>query len=539
MRGDRGLGYTFRNNNSSSGDMCGAIRFPTPTSMTGAARTAFNAGLYESMMDSVSGVAREFVKEVSLRNLRDRVGSAALVAQVSGLTATTGQEIKIKTTTDKCGLGDGTQYGWMGAGAWFICLTVGTATSATEADQAIAAVIGPQFLRYNEADLLRTPGALEKIKKTYNAAMMRFNLLYGEAQLSGLFGPGGKLGDLGTALSNSFVSNYGRSMINMLFTLIDAALAFKGVWQFGPQLKMGVQVDSSVNPLAAFIAFGIAWVQGCLELIGWGLAMQALGAAANVAGDVTNAVGVLGMPVLGSLIKVGGGMSKALGQLIAFIGTVGLIGGVLVAYLVPLQPFLKFLFNTLTWVLGVFEAVLAVPLIAIAHLNPEGNGLPGQNARQAYFLVLNIFLRPVLMVFGLCFGIVLFSIGVGLLNLFFEVAGGISFSSAAASEFVAFSILTKIMMTVIYLILIYIMANGCWKGIDYLPTQALRWMGQGAVQLEKLGDAQQISQGISTSGTFFGSQLTSNAGQVFSGVEQSGGALAAGVRGVGSGLLGR
>ncbi|NDC56525.1 MAG: hypothetical protein EBZ69_06920 [Alphaproteobacteria bacterium] len=437
---------------------------------------------------------------------------------------------------DKGDISQAKQYGWVAAGAHFLQRVVGLASETSLSDAKLPNVFGPEFMNYDPQVLGLPEDAklFQQIKTKYNRAKAALDVIVAQG-LSTRF----DATDFAKDLRTGAVGNNGKTITNMLFILIDAALAYKGVWKYGTGdgLKLGVWVDSSVNPLAQFIAFGIAWVHGCLELIGMGLGIQAMAAAGAAGAAAAGAGNLIGVNMLGGVLSLSAATAKALGGLISFIGTVGLIGGVLVAFLAPLQPFLKFLFNTLTWVLGVFEAVLAVPLIAIAHLNPEGNGLPGQNARQAYFLVLNIFLRPVLMVFGLCFGILLFTIGVGLLNLLYETAGSISFSAGGpqTTSLLAFAVLTKIMMTVIYLITIYIMSNGCWKGIDYLPTQALRWMGQGAVQLEKMGDANQISQGVNTAGVFFGNQLVSQAGQVISGGEQG---LSAAGRSLGSDFSG-
>ena len=50
----------------------------------------------------------------------------------------------------------------------------------------------------------------------------------------------------------------------------------------------------------------------------------------------------------------------------------------------------------LLWLLELFEALAAMPIVAIAHLTPSGEGLSGAAAKQAYRLWIALLARPVL-----------------------------------------------------------------------------------------------------------------------------------------------
>ena len=78
-------------------------------------------------------------------------------------------------------------------------------------------------------------------------------------------------------------------------------------------------------------------------------------------------------------------------------------------FLIPLLPFFRFFIGVLAWLLNVFEAIIAIPIVALAHLNLGGEGLGGGAMRRVYLLWLNIIIRPALTLFGLLVGLLLFA----------------------------------------------------------------------------------------------------------------------------------
>jgi len=151
-------------------------------------------------------------------------------------------------------------------------------------------------------------------------------------------------------------------------------------------------------------------------------------------------------------------------------------------------PFTRFFFAVLVWVAAVLEAVVAVPLIALAHLNPDGEGLPGASARTAYFYVFNILLRPILMIFGLICGLLLFLIAVNFLNYAFNLA----VASAGGSAF-GHEIISKIIYTIMYVTMMYICANHSFALVDHIPGKALGWMGVQAQSMANIGSAEHLA----------------------------------------------
>ena len=135
-------------------------------------------------------------------------------------------------------------------------------------------------------------------------------------------------------------------------------------------------------------------------------------------------------------------------------------------------PFIRFFVGILAWLLSVFEAVIAVPVVALAHLNFSGEGLSGGAARQAYLLWLNILIRPALALFGLIMGLLLFTFGVAFLDMVFHHLMVL----AAPGDGAGFGTI-NVALTFLYTILILAAANTSFKGITVLPEMAIKWLG--------------------------------------------------------------
>lgn len=194
------------------------------------------------------------------------------------------------------------------------------------------------------------------------------------------------------------------------------------------------------------------------------------------------------LAILGDADKLGKG-AMGVGQFFMTVATMGLSMGFVLFYVIPFMPFLFFYFAVGKWVKGIFEAMVGVPLWALAHIRIDGNGLPGDAARGGYWLIFEIFLRPILIVFGLLAGIIVFSAQVRVLHEIWElvttnIAGYDASSIAAAGtgdltngSFYRGAV-DQFFYTVIYTIIVYMLANASFKLVDLIPNQMLRWMGE-------------------------------------------------------------
>lgn len=188
---------------------------------------------------------------------------------------------------------------------------------------------------------------------------------------------------------------------------------------------------------------------------------------------------------------------KTLSSFFLTIGSIGLILGFILYYVLPFLPFIYFFFAVMTWVKSIFEAMMGMPLWALAHLNIEGEGMPGQSAEIGYFYILEIFLRPVCILIGFLGGIAIFGAMVRVLNEIFylvisnlsghtDVAGTVGtcfnppggaggpteeeFQRGAVDEF---------FFSIMYAVIVYMMAVPCFKMVDMVPDRIMRWLGSG------------------------------------------------------------
>jgi hypothetical protein len=162
----------------------------------------------------------------------------------------------------------------------------------------------------------------------------------------------------------------------------------------------------------------------------------------------------------------------------------------------PFLPFIYFFFAVMTWIKSIFEAMVGMPLWALAHLKIDGEGMPGDAAASGYFYILEIFLRPTFIIVSFLGGIIIFTAMVKVLNEIFylvltNLTGHISMEGTtdcfappgsnigpSESEFKRGPI-DEFFYTVIYTIVVYMIALPCFKLVDDIPDNIMRWLGAG------------------------------------------------------------
>ena len=206
---------------------------------------------------------------------------------------------------------------------------------------------------------------------------------------------------------------------------------------------------------------------------------------------VESAVRSLGYAALGATLgagEVGGAVGGIAANFFISVAMMGLTVGFVLFYVVPFLPFIYFFFAVGGWLKGIFEAMVGAPLWALAHIRIDGHGMPGNAAINGYFLIFEVFLRPILTVFGLLASISIFSALIEVLNSVFSIVtenvAGYDMESefaATAATSTSHNVRSKIdefFFTVIYAILVYLIAMSSFKLIDTIPNNILRWMGQ-------------------------------------------------------------
>jgi len=166
--------------------------------------------------------------------------------------------------------------------------------------------------------------------------------------------------------------------------------------------------------------------------------------------------------------------------------------GLTLAVYTPMIPYILFTFGAINWLIATIETMIAAPLVAIGLLHPEGHEMWGQ-AEKALMLILNIFLRPTLMVFGMIAGMLMSFTVVMMINYaFLNVVHMVSPNSG---------VLEIIFFMVLYTILFTTAMNKCFDLIHLIPDKTMRWIGGGAEQFGEAGGLEKISGAMEKGGT--------------------------------------
>lgn len=281
---------------------------------------------------------------------------------------------------------------------------------------------------------------------------------------------------------------------------------------FGVRGLYNMCANTDVHPLAQLSMLGAGLIDASISNIFLGLGF-------GLAGSLGTALG----PVLG-----------AASQILTSVATITIVIGFMLYYVLPFMPFLYFFFAVGGWVKGLFEAMVGVPLWALAHLRIDGEGLPGEAAMDGYYLIFEIFLRPILILFGLLASVVIFAAMVKVLNEIYSLVvlnlsghdqssttscgalsagGGAGGADGGGGGGGTTDVMTyfrgpvdEFFFTVIYAIIVYMIGMSCFKLIDLIPNNILRFMGQ---RVQTFNDAQSDpAEGLMTRLSVGGTQVS-------------------------------
>ncbi len=273
---------------------------------------------------------------------------------------------------------------------------------------------------------------------------------------------------------------------------------------FGTSGLFNMRENADIHPLAQLSAAGKGLIEACIRNIGIAMAGSSI------------------------LYMFGGkGAAGVAGGMFVTFGMVGITAGFALFYVIPFLPFIYFFFAVGGWVKGIFEAMVGVPLWALAHIRIDGEGLPGDAAANGYYLILEIFLRPILILFGFLGSIQIFAALVEVLNDTFDLViqnfGGFDIENQADLTLTDIEYyrgpVDEFFFTIIYVIIVYMIGVSSFKLVDLVPNNILRWMG---VSVSSFGDnSEDPTQGLMQTVAIGGG---SAAGQLSSGLKQAGAA---------------
>ncbi len=121
--------------------------------------------------------------------------------------------------------------------------------------------------------------------------------------------------------------------------------------------------------------------------------------------------------------------------------------GLVLLYYVPLIPFILWTFGVVAYLIIIIESLIAAPLWAASHALPRGDGFVSDQARQGYSLLLNLAIRPPIMVLGLMAGGVLMLIVTPFVIKSFEIyAVALVTNRMEVTGFITYVILTVVLV---------------------------------------------------------------------------------------------
>jgi conjugal transfer/type IV secretion protein DotA/TraY len=144
--------------------------------------------------------------------------------------------------------------------------------------------------------------------------------------------------------------------------------------------------------------------------------------------------------------------------------------GALFAYVMPWLPFAYWVFAIVGFVFAFVEAVILIPLWAVMSAQLEGDKFLHEGQRTGVMLLFNVFMRPVLAVFGLLAGFAALVALTGVLDKLFTVGGSVA-------SFGEVGVVPAVIAFVLVGYLHWYLATRCLSLIHNLPQRVGDWMG--------------------------------------------------------------
>lgn len=263
--------------------------------------------------------------------------------------------------------------------------------------------------------------------------------------------------------------------------------------------KGGASSDSAVefgydpsNPSPAIIQLknvGDYMIGGAITAIAIGkaaeVALQTAKDASEAVKEVAKVAGPKGQIAKLVLQVAESALGTAVGYLsgiLTFVGIALFATGILLAFWLPMLPFVNWIGGIIGWVVASLEMLIATPVWLAAHLHPEGEGVASRYAASGYMIILELLLRPVLMVFGLIIAII---IADPILNF---VASQFFHALATTGEDSLKLLVAYVMKLVLFTVVCWIAVNYTFKAINSVPNGVMRWIGGMAGSNSDMGE---------------------------------------------------
>jgi len=333
--------------------------------------------------------------------------------------------------------------GWSGAGTWFLTLSTANARflgAVYDTPTVVAPDLGQFLVRRERAGYVEASRAVTETIHWMRATMVSDPHLRGRVNE-----------DIGIKRGEDEIA---ADSDGLMSKFIAKAFPKERVVSIYEGLGLNSTASAWTDPLKSMVAIGHA-------LIG---------------------IGTVGVIALGVSTFFGSSLSFILGTfLICFYAA-----GAALAFVIPSMPYVIWTMAIVGWAILVSEAVVAVPLFALAHLRLDGEGLSGPTAANGWFIILNVLFRPILMIGGMLLAIGIFT---GAMHLVMSTAGAMVADLAGdtgGSGGLTWAV-TTLMAVGVMIALQMAIAERCFALIHALPDAVTRWVGGNG---ENLGEGQ-------------------------------------------------
>lgn len=215
------------------------------------------------------------------------------------------------------------------------------------------------------------------------------------------------------------------------------------------------------------------------------------------AGDLLSGIasGANSIPLVGTATKAASSaVSKVVngpvGMLLMAIAAMCFGLGLVMSVWIPMLPYIIWTFAIFGLLIFFVEAVFAAPFWAISHMNPEGHEVVGSGGK-GWMLMLQLVLKPMLMVGGLVAGTAMLYAGAWILQ--HTIGGAIldTFSNSIGGFVGPFDGLAQV---IIYCFMLIVFIDMSFGLIHKLPDLVMGWIGGGSTDRGE-GDMQAKEKG--------------------------------------------
>ncbi|ASQ45098.1 type IVB secretion system protein DotA [Legionella clemsonensis] len=291
---------------------------------------------------------------------------------------------------------------------------------------------------------------------------------------------------MGNIFYNLIIKNIFNFFLNTVAQVINmVVMSFLSIPLLGMSVifKSGVAIieQPSVNPVIALANMGVNYINFANEL--WFTLLTI--------SIVTSLIPIFGIFIF-ALISM---MFPLLFAWMAVMLSIGFV----TAYYIPFLPYMIFTFGSIAWLMVVIEAMVAAPIVALGVTHPEGHDAFGKG-EQAIMILLNVFLRPTMMIIGYIAAIALTYVSVWIINAGFSNAMAFIQGSASGATFSSSSSASNLLQQasemnttqgytgwagvygfffsiLIYTTMYLIVVQKAFTLIVVLPDKVLRWIG--------------------------------------------------------------